>query len=333
MKKLFVILFLLTSLFALFGCGLSYTTSVAPLTTLGNEQYYNLLISKIQLTTYGNSSTNLPIIAGYLDHLPDSYSDVAALRQQYNEVDTAFKKKVALSVDSQYTDMYAFYIAVKTVDEKYSNWNFGDMYEGILKLMFLGKWTSGNSGVSYQKVYSDYANTISSDWFSNNLLDSTIAGTAYYFYIHYENHKLIIGYQDRITNVETDNYQITFSANSISLYSLIESKTYTMSRDTTFTRVVRDNAKMAYEYTARVVSQFKDPQSLVIRKCYVYPDSGYIIIETSAANSVGGLVIKTYKVSKIGNEFYIVETSSISYSNIDVEELNSKVSAYIDTLY
>ena len=342
MKKILTIIMLFSILTLLLGCekgiygNTTLTVTTATTTTtkiLGNQEYYDLLISEIDEIHYGNSSNRLLKIAEYLNYLPDSFSDVALLRQQYNEVNDAFSNRVVLSIDTSFEDLFAFYSAVKNVDDKYVKWNFDDMYPQIFEVMFFGEWISDNYSVGRQRVYSNYANTETSDWFSNNLPNSKIYGTAYYYYNNYDNHKMIVGYQDRVTNEKTDNYEITFFANSILVYSLIESKTYTLSRNLTYPRVVRDSAKMAYEYIARIVQNFKDPQTLVIRQCHVYSDEGYVVFESSAANSVGGIVIKTYKVTKVGNYYSATEISSNTNSNIDVDELNEKIQAYIDSIY
>lgn len=206
----------------------------------------------------------------------------------------------------------------------YNNSNF----KVLLENMFYGEWKDADGNyISLSYVYSDYNNTKGDSWLSSNLSNSKKYGNTYYYYFETKDSNLIIGYKDKISEETTDNYIVTFNSNSITIYSKINSKTYFMSSNTDFEKIVRGNAKKAYIYIAKKIFSFKYPSSVKITKCHVTGDIVYARIQ--ATNGFGGTINSNYKLYESNGYYYISETSEVFDTNIDLDELNQKLQNYV----
>ena len=239
------------------------------------------------------------------------------------------------SHESSYNELYALYTEIlnhenengcKVEDDYY--WSKSD----LMTSMLYGEWKNANGDyINYTYVYEDYNNTKGDTWYGTNLPTSKIFGNTYYYYTEVNNNKLVIGYEDKITEERTDNFVITFNEDCISVESKVENKTYTLKLNSNYSKTRKDNAKTAYIYLAKNVFSFKVPSSVKVTQCYVDYEEKIVYATLQASNSFGGTVTTEYKLYTSGGKYYMDEYSHSYSSNIDLTELNEKLKNYVST--
>ena len=203
--------------------------------------------------------------------------------------------------------------------------------EPLLRKMLLGGWKDAQDNyIEYTYVYEDYSNLVGDYWFSTNLPSSKKTGNTYYYYSNVSGNGLSIGYGDKITKAETENYLIFFVANGINVYCKINNKNYTMQINNSVTKVEKGNAKLAYECIAKKIDLFKNPSSVVVSQCYVDHEEKIVYATIQGTNGFGGTVTNKYKLYELSGYYFIDEIEhGYVNTNIDLEELNKKLMAYV----
>ena len=202
----------------------------------------------------------------------------------------------------------------------------------LLTTMLYGEWKDSNENyIHYTYIYEDYNNTTGNTWYGTNLPTSKISGNTYYYYTSVNNNNLIIGYEDKITEEKTDNFIITFNENNILLENKNNNATYTLTLNSNYSKIQKDNAKTAYIYIAKHIFDYKVPSSVKVTQCYVDYNEKVVYATTQATNSYGGIVSKEYKLYKIGNNYYMDEYSHNYSTNVNLTELNNKLQSYVST--
>lgn len=306
------VFFILSSI-ALFGCNKT------------QENYENLL-SNLEISK-SNIDNDLNKIEKLIVEIQDDYEDVSIIKVEFQAIKSAYDQTGGLNLEASTSEMLSLYSALVNAKNGSGYWNLDNLIEETGELLLFGRWTNQTNYIGLQRVYTDYNNTKYSDWFSYNMPNSKQSNREYYYYIEYINDKLVIGFKDKITEVKTDNYEITYTNSGMILNNLIENKVYNMTLDTTYQKEIKGNAKMAYEYIASIIRQYTNPQSVVILRCEVKNEMVYIYSE--ASNQVGGKVQNYYVIMKVGNNYYINETSLFTNNNIDLEELNTRLQSFL----
>ena len=249
--------------------------------------------------------------------------------QDLSEIQSFFS---SLSCDSAYSDLYRCYASLLAYKENNPTYDISTMLSSLFENMKYGRWSDGTNTLTFTGYYSDYNNTSLSESFENNLPNSKIEGQGYYFYEKYDQVGMTIGYEDKILSEQEDNYQITFDSDRIYVHNYVNKQDYELIRDNTLSPIVRDNAKNAYIYIANIIDNFKFPKTFEVIWCYV--DKNIIYFKCNSNNSIGGIVTKTYSVSKIDNSYYILESSRESaFSNVDISELNMNIQSYVAKMF
>ena len=200
----------------------------------------------------------------------------------------------------------------------------------LLGRMIYGYWKNASGKyISYRFIYEDYNNTYGSTWYGTNLATSKESGRAYYYYTAFEDNKLIIGYIDKLTEVKTNNFVITFNSNSIYVNSLIDNVTYYLEKDDSYEKIVRDNCKLAYSYIASHILTFYYPSTLEVTSCFVDYDRQEVFAVIKAANSSGTIVTVDYVFYMNDGECYMEKYEHNYGTNIDLEDLNRLLKDYI----
>ena len=235
------------------------------------------------------------------------------------------------SYETPYSELYS--LCMTAADHK-AEYNCDLSIEQLFEKLLCGEWKDENGNfISFTYIYSNYDNTVGQAWYSTNLQTSKISGNTYYYYTELQGNKMVIGYQDRITEEKTENFVITFQTSAISVFSKVEDKTYELSLNTSYDKVQRGNAKLAYIYLAKNVFSFKNPSSVQVTSCYVDYETKIIYVTIQAQNSYGAANNEEYKLYESGGSYYITEYSH-DYehtTNIDLEELNQKLQAFVST--
>lgn len=231
------------------------------------------------------------------------------------------------SIETPYAKLYSLYQSVLAhqaeCDKEFN-------MKTLLTSMLYGQWIDEEGNyINYRYCYTDYNNTNGRTWYSTNLKTSKISGNTYYFYTDIVDSKLIIGYQDQITEEETDNFIITFDQNSISVLNKNDNKTYTLNMNPNYHKVQKGNAKTAYIYIAKKILSFKAPNSVKVTQCYVDYETETVYATIMAANSFGGNTATEYKLYESLGQYYITDYSHNYSTNIDLDELNQKLQNYV----
>lgn len=234
-----------------------------------------------------------------------------------------------------YADLFSLYTKVMEHQKKYNcqmtryfpEENIGRFVEDKL---FLGKWVD-DDGKSLWRTYAyeDYENTYGSVWFGHDLPSSEVSGNDYYYYTEFKDGKLVIGYEDTITREKTDNFVITFEKDHISVENLIDKKTYVMQQDPDFAKVEKGNAQYAYYCLAKNINYFKNPSAVRVTGCHVDYDEHVVYAVIESTNSYGGIVSADYKLYESEGRYYIEEYNHNYSTNIDLEELNTKLATLV----
>lgn len=297
------------------GCGAIETRDVA--VDENNHSFGEWFVTQEPTCTVTGEATRLC-------ECGEKQTEVIPVHSVHNEL----AEKIAdISVETAYADLFDIYgevIAHKN--------DFGcDIdIEPLLETMLYGRWETENGKyVSYTYVYEDYNNTVGGTWYATNLPTSKVSGSSYYYYIYVTGNNLIVGYEDKITEERTDNFEITFREDGISLYNMVDGQTYELKSNTTYDKVQKDNAKLAYIYIAKNISEFLYPASVKVTQCYVDYETK-IVYATIQANNMNGVPLTyEYKLYKLGDEYRITEYAHSYSTNIDISELNSKLQAYV----
>ena len=240
--------------------------------------------------------------------------------------------------ESSYEELYALYTEM-LAHENENGCEIKDDFDWstphyekykLMTSMLYGEWKNANGDyISYTYKYENYDNTKGDTWYGTNLTTSKISGNTYYYYAEVKNNKLVIGYEDKLTEDKTDNFVIMFNTSSITIESIIENKTYTLDLNTTYEKAQKGNAKTAYVYIAKQIFNYKVPDSVRVTQCYVDYDEKIVYATIQASNSFGGTVSEKYKFYMIGNYYYKDEYSHNYPTNIDLDELNQKLQNYV----
>ena len=252
------------------------------------------------------------------------------------DIDNSLLEKISsFNVESDYSEMYKEY---KIIVEHYKEHNCDILneykFKNLLKYMLYGTWQDKNDNkISYTYVYENYNDTYGSSWFNTTLPTSMKSDNDYYYYMDYKNEKVVIGYQDQITEDKTDNYLISFKESNIHLEILINSKSYDLFLDSATEKVVKGNAKLAYIYIAKNIYNFKNPESVKVIQCYVDHKAKTVYAIIQASNSFGGTIKTKYMLWKndATDSYYISEIQySYNDSNVDLDELNKRLKNFVN---
>lgn len=234
------------------------------------------------------------------------------------------------SYETQYSELYSLYLTA-TNHKAENGCNIDAYTELLLKYMLYGKWSDADGNyITYTYIYEDYGNTSGTTWYGTNLPTSKVSGNTYYYYTKIENGKLVIGYEDKITEEKTDNFVITFGEHTITVANKIYNSTYVLSLNDNYDKVQKGNARLAYIYIAKKIFTFKNPSSVEVTACHVDYETRTVYATIRATNSYGGIVSEDYKLYESGGKYYITEYEHNYSTNIDLDELNEKLQAYVD---
>lgn len=228
-----------------------------------------------------------------------------------------------------YQELYAIYSAA--VSHK-SESNCDLDLTNLLESMLYGEWKDANDNyINYTYVYEDYNNTFGGAWYYTNLPTSRISGNTYYYYTEVKDDKLVIGYEDKLTEDRTDNFIIAFDEDRILVENLINGSDYKLMMSQGYDKVQKGNAKLAYIYIAKQIFDFKYPGSVKVTSCYVDYESKDVYATIQATNGFGGTNNTDYKLYERNGHYYIVEYDHSYSTNVDLTELNQKLQAYVST--
>ena len=235
--------------------------------------------------------------------------------------------------EDEYADLFALYQdCVDHAEEHGDKCSLLEKtaYTDLLKEMLYGKWMDDDSNyISYQYIYENYDNTQGNTWYGTNLPSSKISGNTYYYYIKTDENNVVIGYQDKLTEEQVDNFVITFEESGISVYNKNNKIKYELDMVKDYNKVVKGNARKAYIYIAKQIFDFKYPASVTVTACEVSGDIVYATIQ--AQNGFGGTNNTTYMFYELSGKYYISESSKTISTNVNLSELNSKLQAYVAT--
>ena len=228
-----------------------------------------------------------------------------------------------------YQELYSVYSAA--VSHKAEH-NCSLNLTNLLENMLYGEWKDASENyINYTYVYKNYNNTSGNTWYNTNLPTSKISGNTYYYYKEVKDDKLIIGYQDKLTEDKTDNFIITFKETKIVVQNEINNITYELSMNEEYSKVQKGNAKLAYVCIAKKIFSFKYPGSVQVTSCYVDYEEQVVYATIQATNGFGGTNNTDYKLYEINGSYYITEYSHNYSTNVDLSELNQKLQAYVST--
>lgn len=228
-----------------------------------------------------------------------------------------------------YAELYSIY--TESVSHKAEH-NCELDLTNLLENMLYGEWKDADDNyITYTYAYQDYNNENGSTWYGTNLPTSKISGNTYYYYTEVKDDKLIIGYQDKITEDKTDNFVITFNENKISVLNKINSTTYELSMTEGYSKVQKGNAKLAYVYIAKNIFNFKYPGSVKVTSCYVDYETKVVYATIQATNGFGGTNNTDYMFFESNGNYHATEYDHNYSTNVDLSELNQKLQAYVST--
>ena len=229
-----------------------------------------------------------------------------------------------------YNELYRIYTSALT-HKNSCNCNLS--MSNLFECMLYGEWKDSEGNyISLQYIYKNYDNTWGSSLLDTNLKTSKESGASSYYYYYYfadpTETGINVGYYPQHTAANPDktiNYEIEFFENYIKLKSKIDGKEYTLNNVVSFKKVIKDNAKTAYNYIIYNINSFKNPYSVEIIDCYV--DSIGVYAKVRATNSWGGYGVDWYLFTVA----YVIERDPSSpITNVDVDELNQKIKAYLN---
>ena len=319
-KLLCVIVLVLALTCALASCGHKHnwseweTITEATCKAEGTKERYCLECDEKIVETI---PTNKKIHQDFADRMTD-----ASHESSYNELYTLYQEVLNHQKENSCDIKNVYFESEIPYWEKYK----------LMNAMLYGEWKNANGDyINYTYIYNNYDNTYGSTWYGTNLPTSKISGNTYYYYTEVKDNKLVIGYQDKITEDKTDNFVISFNTKSITVESKIENKTYTLELNENYNKTQKGNAKTAYVYIAKHIFDYKVPSSVKVTQCYVDYDEKIVYATIQASNSFGGTVTNEYKLYMIGNNYYMDEYSHNYSTNIDLDELNQKLQSYVST--
>ena len=126
-------------------------------------------------------------------------------------------------------------------------------------------------------------------------------------------------------------FVISFNSNSLSVYNKNNGSTYQLTLDTSYDKVQKGNAKLAYIYIAKKIFSFKYPASVKVTVCHVDYETKTVYATIQATNGFGGTNNTDYKLYEVNGKYYITEYSHNYSTNIDLTELNQKLQAYVSS--
>ena len=197
--------------------------------------------------------------------------------------------------------------------------------------MFYGKWVhSSGKYITFRYISEDYNDTKGTAWYGTGLTTSQAPGRSYYYYTRVEGGTLIIGYQDRETEEQTDNYLITFRENGIAVWNNNDDTEYLLERDGAYVGVVKGNAKLAYAYINRLLSTLDHPESIrEVFGCNVDYDEQTVCVSLlftdKNANGSSTNRKEDYKLYERDGRFCADEYEYSSRSNIDLTEMTQMI--------
>ena len=197
--------------------------------------------------------------------------------------------------------------------------------------MIYGKWSNGLEYFICRYAYEDFENEFGNSWFGTSLLTSKISDDEYYVYTDIEDNKLVVGYVDKKTEKKTENFLISFNKDSISLFNLNDGESYVLSLDTTFDKIEKGNARLAYIYIANKIFTFLEPSAIKITRCYVDHDKKIVYATVKSPDSYGNYDATDYKFYEKNSSFYMEKCSYDHSTNINLSELNTRLQNYVST--
>ncbi|MCI6443625.1 MAG: hypothetical protein MR844_01625 [Clostridia bacterium] len=273
-----------------------------------------------------------------VESVEESNSFIEEISSEKSSIDSVHNNLIEqtplFSEASDYSVMFSYY---KTTVEHSREHNCNilslNYFKQILQYMLYGTWKDEKGNIfSYTYVCNNYYNTHASTWLQTNLPSSQKADNTYHYYIGYRKEKIVIGYEDQITETKTDNYVISYDKSSILVENLNNNTFYNLTLDTTVEKIQRGNAKLAYIYIAKNIYKFKNPGSVKVSQCYVEYSTKKVYVTIQAMNSFGGVIKTKYVLWKndTTDSYYIIEDQhSYNYSNVDLNELNNKLENYL----
>ncbi len=332
LKKIVFLVFLVFTSLILSACSFTNETDFPILSS--NDRRSEILK---QIQSFSNSYSRSNVVdklsrigREFDNHKVEFDDELAMIFEEFTNINQAYLNlSKGISIDSNRDDMIDLYIALINAYEGSGKWNLDTLLEETLEELKYGNWVFDNSSIKFTKQFTDFENTKSTTILNRrNLSDSRVSGRQYYYYTEYKEGKLYVGFQDVITEIKTDNYEISFIKEGMKLTNLIDNSTNVFEFDENSQVQIRDNAKKAYESIASVINQFNNPRSVVILRAYVVDD--VVNIYVSARNSFGGEILNYYRVTKLGSNYLLRESTSFSINNIDLDELNSKLKVFVD---
>jgi len=332
LKKLVFLVFLVFTSLILSACSFTNETSL-PILSLNDRRSEILTEIKSFSNIYSRSNvvdTLSKIGREFDNHKVELDDELAMIFEEYTNIQQAYLNlSEGISIDSSREDMIDLYIALINAYEGSGQWNLDTLIEETLEELKYGGWVFDDSRIEFTKQFTDFENQKSTTILNRrSLSDSMVSGREYYYYTEYKEGKLYVGFKDVITEIKTDNYEISFIKEGMVLTNLIDNITNVFIFDENSQVQIRDNARKAYEAIASVINQFNNPRSVVILRAYVRGD--VVNIYVSARNSFGAERLNYYSVTKLGSNYTLRESTSFSINNIDLDELNSKLKTFVD---
>lgn len=224
------------------------------------------------------------------------------------------------SVYTPYATLYSLYMDAIT-HQNACSCDFN--YSGLLEYMIYGKWESVSGySIELRQFYYDYYDTVPFVWLSIYL--PSIGFREYS--VETENEKLIFYFADDDLEEKTKSLEITFAMDHIIVKNLLNGSTYNLFLDTSAEKVVTGLSMHAFDCITNNFDSFAYPEEIKILSCWVdFNDktvNTVINYKNSSGESVEGEFVFYYE-----NGVYGVDEVNHSYSdsNVDVEELNSKL--------
>jgi len=319
-KLLLIIALMLTLVFVFASCDNAATPSDTPSDTPSHTHSYSEWTIVKEATCTSEGIQERTCACGEKE--TKNYTKNTNHAQLVSKIDNA-------NFELSYSELYSIY--TEATNHK-SEHNCELDLINLIENMLYGEWKDANDNyITYTYIYSDYNNTEGNTWYGTNLPTSKISGNTYYYYTDVKDDKLIIGYQDKLTEDKTDNFIIKFNENKITVQNEINNTTYELSMNKEYSKVQKGNAKLAYVYIAKKIFDFKYPESVKVTSCYVDYETKVVYATIQATNGFGGTNNTDYKLYEANGSYYITEYSHNYSTNIDLSELNQKLQAYVST--
>ncbi|MDD2434185.1 MAG: hypothetical protein PHY11_03120 [Bacilli bacterium] len=176
------------------------------------------------------TSTDLATMKSLLVNYNGTNSDIKKIK---NSIDKATQlSTMSLSKTTSYSSLYKYYSLSKQLLA--DGWTLPYSLDTITEdYLFYGKWVSGST-----YIYRYYTSTAQTGWLSTNLPNSKTSTGDYYYGLSYSESlgALIVSYNLKNSTKSTDNFRITFYETYIILYNYTNSRTYTMTLDSSFAK-------------------------------------------------------------------------------------------------